>query len=162
MKFEYSGLIIPSNVKPENISNVKKFSFLSNKRFDKSNRVNKMKQKIVDENIINSFALRNYWSFVLAERRIVQASWNTPRDIMKKLKKMDSVRNVSKKEGFTTTSIVIRSKEGNLKNLKSDIYSNFSNKLPIYNGYTHLEIMLSVKWLVGNPKFFFDDLEHLW
>lgn len=162
MEFRYSALIVPSNTKPDNIQDSRKFSLTSTDRYDKNDRVYKLKRKMTEDGFINSFALRNYWTFALGETKIIDTSWKSTKDLVSKIDQIDGVDYTKKKEDFATESVVLRSDKDQMGKVKKEIQSRFGNKLPIYQGYECYEIIISTKWLSPNSRFFFDDVSHLW
>jgi len=162
MRFRYSTLIVPSDTKPENINDSRKFSVTSDRRFRKSDRVYKLKKKVVEDGFINSFALRNYWRLALGETTVIDRSWNSTKDLINRIDEIESVKYVKEKRDFVTKSVVLRADQGKMSDIKTKLRSMFSNKLPIYQGYECYEIILSTKWLNPDSQFFFDDVKHIW
>lgn len=162
MEFRYSALIVPSNTNPDNIKDSRKFSLISTDRYDKSDRVYKLKKKMVEDGFINSFALRNYWTFALGETKVMDTSWNSTQELANRIDQIDGVNYTKEKEDFATESVVLRLDKDQMTKVKKEIQSRFGKKLPIYQGYECYEIIVSTKWLSPDGRFFFDDVNHLW
>lgn len=161
MKFEYTALLLPSGVKPDNITSTKKFVRETEQEISKGDRVEEIKDMMVEDGFIDRFGLRNYWTFSLGQTRLTKTPWDSTDELIRELESIEGVDYSKNRTEFTINSVVLNVESNEMSNVKNEIKSKYGNDIPIYQGYNCYEIMLSTKWL-GSDEFFFDEVKQHW
>lgn len=159
MKFQHTGMFIPSNTEPSNITDTKFFDFITESDV-KPHKIPETTTKSARGDFIGEYALRKYWLLGLGESEIIQHEWKNMDDLKNIINSITYVDRIQHKNDFIREALILSVDDSNLKATRLEIEGNYP-RIPIKQGYSCLEIPIRWKWL-GSNKFYFDDLEHLW
>lgn len=163
MKFAHTGLFIPKGISPNKVSDTRKYVFESSDNLRAGNRSTQLKSEAVKDGFINRYSMRKYWELVLGESRVSGGQWNDLEDLKSTIKSVDGIKDVKKQKDKTKESLVlVVESDADESSVKHRLESEYGSNAPVYVGYSHLEFVLSYKWLGCSDKFFFDDVIHLW
>lgn len=162
MKFTHTGLFIPEGISPDNISETRKYSFNSTGKLRTGNRADELKTSAVKNGFIDGQSLRKYWILALGESEVI-GEWNNLDVLKKSISEINGVESTNFQEDKTKKSLVIDlGSEADETSVKKAVKSKYGSNSPVYVGYTHLEFVLSYKWLSSSNQFLFNDVSQLW
>ena len=107
MKIEYQVIFVPSSDDVRDVSDTREVVFRTGSRLSSRDDIGeKSREYAARDNIIDSYALRNYWDPACCEMRVVETQWDSVSDVSNWLRKRDDVVSVSKVEDSWKHSIV--------------------------------------------------------
>ena len=163
MKFSHTGLFIPKGVNPNKVSDTRKYSFKSNTSLRSGNRASHLRDRAIDDGFINRHSMYKYWDLVLGESKIIDSKFDSLTDMETSIENVQGVKNVKVQKDKTKKSLIlVPDSNEDEADIKKRVKSSIGSNTPIYAGYSHLELVVSYKWLGCSDKFFFDDVIELW
>lgn len=152
MKISYIMLFAPKGVKTENVNETKSVQIVRDSRYKTKDDIKKeFRHKAVQNDVLDQYALRNYWYMPCGELKIIDTPWDSIDDLVGELNDMYNAKNIQVNKSMNSLCKIPLSIElyfdnqDDLLECKRELKSKYNGIVPILSKNNSLILVLRSK-----------------